>query len=404
MFAESFNKLKKRATEIVKDAVRDDRDRKDEKEEDFFAGGGDVGGSLDGSLFVRYDVQNGSEADQDGAMFILPSSGAEPNVAHVRKHFPLTGRFHFRFKMPSLDGYDGWFWVDIPNDNGAVPVYGGQVLMKALKLPDDAAPLRAFQAMPGSVLSGGSLGGLSFSAPPRRAAPSAGLGGGLGGGLDGFDMPQERRPQAAAQPSPPVYHSPAATPPRAPSPPATPGPADDLMPMDFGGGGGAPAARAAPARPAEVAAPPPAPAPPPVVLDRAILVAEREAKEKASLEEHTKRMKEEQNKEEKMKKDKVNLSFKVAEEMNKWAKMPDGTSFKDIRTLISTVQTVIWADSGWEPVSLSELIAKDSNIKKYYRKAIIACHPDRHQEAGPEQQVRADRIFQALNEAFKAQS
>mmetsp|Transcript_4170 Transcript_4170/g.12139 ORF Transcript_4170/g.12139 Transcript_4170/m.12139 type:complete len:403 (+) Transcript_4170:150-1358(+) len=400
MFAESLSKLKKRATEIVKDAVREKDDTND-KEDDFFDGGGAVGCGLDGSLFVRYEVQNGSEADQDGAMFILPSSGADPSLAHMRKHFPLTGRFHFRFKTPSLDGSGGWFWADLANDNGSVPVYGGQVLVKALKLPDDAAPLRSFQEMPGSALAGGAqLGGLSFSAPPRRAAASPGLApsAGLGGGLDGLEMPQEL-PRA---PSPPVRQQPSA-----PSPASSPSPAADLMgfDVDFGGGGGAPAPPA-PARPmggSPAPAAAPAPAPPPVVMpDRATLVAEREAKEKARVEEHTKRMKEEKEKEDKMKKDKASLSFAVAEEMDKWAKTADGQGFKDIRTLISTVHTVIWKDSTWQSVSLSELIANDSNVKKYYRKAIIACHPDRHQEADAEQQVRADRIFQALNEAFKA--
>jgi len=156
--------------------------------------------------------------------------------------------------------------------------------------------------------------------------------------------------------------------------------------------------------PTGMASAPSAPsAPPPKAkpLDRAQLVAERQAREKREYDEKIKRHEEQKAREERSKKEKLELNDVLAKELNDWAKTPDGQSYKEIRTLLSTMHTVMWQGAGWKELSLSELVA-DSSIKKNYRKAILLAHPDRHQSASSEQQVRADRIFNALNESFKA--
>eukprot|EP00438_Fugacium_kawagutii_P026724 Skav228690 [mRNA] locus=scaffold2247:427009:427506:- [translate_table: standard] len=147
-----------------------------------------------------------------------------------------------------------------------------------------------------------------------------------------------------------------------------------------------------------------APAPPAAKakpLDRAQLVAERQAREKREYDEKMKRHEDQKAQEERSKKEKLELNDVLAKELNDWAKTPDGQSYKEIRTLLSTMHSVMWQGAGWKELSLSELVA-DSSIKKNYRKAILLAHPDRHQSASSEQQVRADRIFNALNESFKA--
>ncbi|CAE7945140.1 AUXI1 [Symbiodinium necroappetens] len=140
---------------------------------------------------------------------------------------------------------------------------------------------------------------------------------------------------------------------------------------------------------------------PPVQLDRAKLVAERQAREKREYEEKIKRHEEQKKRDAQSKKEKLELNDVLSKELNDWAKTPDGQSYKEIRTLLSTMHSVTWEGASWQPLNLSELVA-DSNIKKYYRKAILMAHPDRHQSASSEQQVRADRIFNALNESFKS--
>mmetsp|Transcript_96095 Transcript_96095/g.299281 ORF Transcript_96095/g.299281 Transcript_96095/m.299281 type:complete len:253 (-) Transcript_96095:84-842(-) len=246
--------------------------------------------------------------------------------------------------------------------------------MKVLKLPDGA-----------SRCSHKSLSSGQGAAVQPPVQPKAGL---------GFAAdPAEMSPGASPR-QPSLFEDPA--PPRT-APPPPPRPPDDLMEIGFTA---SPSPSGSPSGSPPMS--PPTPAPPPVVMpDRRKLVAEREAQERARVEEANRVHAERRASEEQLKRDKLKMTNHLYAEMDTWAKTADGQSFKDVRTLLSTVHSVIWPDSGWQQLPLSELVAKDSNVKKYYRKAILLCHPDKQQEADPERQVRADRIFQALNEAFK---
>jgi hypothetical protein len=97
---------------------------------------------------------------------------------------------------------------------------------------------------------------------------------------------------------------------------------------------------------------------------------------------------------------KLDVQSAVGPELDKWA-FTDGEKFKDVRSLLSSMESVLWLNSGWETVALAELMISDATVKKLYRKAILLCHPDKHQKASPEQQYRADRIFSAINESYK---
>jgi len=225
-----------------------------------------------------------------------------------------------------------------------------------------------------------------------------------------FEVPRTPAPSLATGGSP----SPEAS--RSPSPPSSPPvrPPDDLMEMDFGGprtGMQIPTATsmslAAPAgmtvsshSPGSVS-PPAAPSPPAQPLDRDQLRREREEREAERVREATNRQQEQLQKETQLKADKVEENNKLAVEMDSWAKTADGQNYKDVKVLISTMHTVLWPDSGWKELPLSELLGGKAAVKKWYYKAILVVHPDKQSEANAEQQVRADRIFQALNHAFK---
>ena len=86
--------------------------------------------------------------------------------------------------------------------------------------------------------------------------------------------------------------------------------------------------------------------------------------------------------------------------MDKWALTEQG-KFKDVRSLLSTMGSVLWEGSGWVDVPMGELMISDAAVKKTYRKAIGLRHPDRHQKESADQQYRADRIFNAINESYK---
>ncbi|CAE8702615.1 unnamed protein product, partial [Polarella glacialis] len=223
----------------------------------------------------------------------------------VRACFPLSGRYHFRFKAPTSDGcFGGYVWIDLSSDLDFVPAFLGGINMKALRLQGDAevvahcSPMNSPEQVPATR---------SFATGQPPQVPQAGASGGTQGDLMGFDL--------------------------------------------SGGacGGRAPAAPALAAAAAPVA-PPPAPV---KVLDRATLVAEREARERAELEDRMRRHKEQQEREEREKKERVTLGQELQKELAEWARTADGQAYKDIRSLLSTLHAVMWKDSGWETLSLS---------------------------------------------------
>mmetsp|Transcript_56624 Transcript_56624/g.143373 ORF Transcript_56624/g.143373 Transcript_56624/m.143373 type:complete len:439 (-) Transcript_56624:55-1371(-) len=432
MFAASLNTLKKRASELVKETVKEYDPTKKKGESgvqinelgppsyetqeafrqlavDSSRGGG--GGLSDGPMVVRYEITNGDEADREGAAFPLPVSPTGASVGHLRRHFPVRGTFHFRFKSPTPDGcFGGFIWVDLGSDAETLPIFRGEICMKALRLPDSADPLRVLEPLPcGSILaaaaSAAAASGSPIGTPPqreRRPSPTGHAGGYPSSpGLAEQGVVFEQPPPRVEQQSPTrTFEAPAsASPPRAPKPP------DDLM--DLGNALDSPAQPARPGMPSGIPAarpsptPTPTPPPQPVVLDREKLKREREAKEQQRVKDAAAKLAEETKKEAQLKADKVESSNKIGADMDRWAKTPDGQSYKDIKVLISTMHTVMWPDSGWKELPLSELVSGPGAVKKHYRRAILVVHPDKQKNASPEQQVRADRAFQALNEAFK---
>lgn len=346
MFAASLNTLKQRTSQLLKgeDGPKSTSFEAQAREPVFIPPQA-LGYTAD-SLLVQYEVQNSK--DRDMAIFVLPL-GEDVSVTGglVRQHFPFPGRHHFRYKAPTSDGsFGGYVWIDLASDLNFVPVYFGSIVMKVLELPADADTKR--HPAPTYSMASASQQAVSSRAPSETS-----------------------------------LSRPASSP-------------DDLMQLDLGSSGysrayagGSPSASS------------PASSPSPVKLDRQQLVAEREAREKAAVDEKMRRHIEQKKREDTERKQKVELANQLQKELEDWARMPDGQSYKDIRTLLSTMHTVMWPDSGWEPLPLSELVAGDSKIKKYYRQAIMMAHPDKNKGATVEQQVRADRIFNALNEAFK---
>ena len=88
----------------------------------------------------------------------------------------------------------------------------------------------------------------------------------------------------------------------------------------------------------------------------------------------------------------------LEDRLNAWS-LKDGQK-KGIRNLLSSLHLILWPNSGWKPVGLADLI--DANaIKKVQRKAMLVVHPDKLQEATPEQKVIAEHAFDALNFAYE---
>ncbi|GAB2277288.1 hypothetical protein Dimus_011996 [Dionaea muscipula] len=84
-------------------------------------------------------------------------------------------------------------------------------------------------------------------------------------------------------------------------------------------------------------------------------------------------------------------------EIRRWASGKEG----NLRALLSTLQYVLWPESGWHPVSLTDLITAAS-VKKVYRKATLCIHPDKVQQKGATlpQKYIAEKVFDILKWLF----
>ena len=109
------------------------------------------------------------------------------------------------------------------------------------------------------------------------------------------------------------------------------------------------------------------------------------------------------NREEKAREAKSEAQSAIGAELDLWA-LTEERKLRDVRTLLGTLDKVVWSDSGWGSPSLGELMLSDAAVKKAWRKAIVITHPDRHQGESAERQYRADRIFASINEAYKTYS
>ncbi|KAL0314728.1 UNVERIFIED_CONTAM: J domain-containing protein required for chloroplast accumulation response 1 [Sesamum angustifolium] len=73
----------------------------------------------------------------------------------------------------------------------------------------------------------------------------------------------------------------------------------------------------------------------------------------------------------------------------------------NIRSLLSTLQYVLWPESGWKPVPLVDLIEANA-VKRAYQKALLRIHPDKLQQNGAafNQKYTAEKVFDILQDAW----
>ncbi|XP_071712614.1 J domain-containing protein required for chloroplast accumulation response 1 [Rutidosis leptorrhynchoides] len=69
----------------------------------------------------------------------------------------------------------------------------------------------------------------------------------------------------------------------------------------------------------------------------------------------------------------------------------------NIRSLLSTLQLVLWAESGWKPVALVDIIESNA-VKKAYNRAMLCLHPDKLQQKGADahKKYMAEKVFDIL--------
>ncbi|KAL7128347.1 hypothetical protein ABFS83_14G310200 [Erythranthe nasuta] len=94
--------------------------------------------------------------------------------------------------------------------------------------------------------------------------------------------------------------------------------------------------------------------------------------------------------------EKRRLAETFEHDIKRWAAGKEG----NLRALLSSLEQVLGPESGWRPVSLTDLITSES-VKKVYKKATLYVHPDKVQQRGAnlQQKYIAEKVFDILKEA-----
>jgi hypothetical protein len=73
---------------------------------------------------------------------------------------------------------------------------------------------------------------------------------------------------------------------------------------------------------------------------------------------------------------------------------------KNLRNLIASLSTVLWPDSGWKPLSLSQLMTP-VEIKKAYRQILLIVHPDKLTSHPTHHQLIGAHVFDVIVTSYK---
>ncbi|PSS31324.1 Auxilin-like protein [Actinidia chinensis var. chinensis] len=84
-------------------------------------------------------------------------------------------------------------------------------------------------------------------------------------------------------------------------------------------------------------------------------------------------------------------------DVKRWSSGKEG----NLRALLSTLQYILGPNSGWQPISLTDIITTNA-VKKAYRKATLQVHPDKLQQRGSsiQQKYICEKVFDLLKAAW----
>lgn len=127
------------------------------------------------------------------------------------------------------------------------------------------------------------------------------------------------------------------------------------------------------------------------------LRAEHAARAEAAGQAKVEELREAEAKQKELLEQKLQLDDVVSARVNAWAGA--GGKKNNIRSLLSTMDKVLWDESGWTAVSLSELM-DPKKVRRVWLKAVAVVHPDKVQGCEVERQLLAERVFNVLRDSF----
>jgi len=167
----------------------------------------------------------------------------------------------------------------------------------------------------------------------------------------------------------------------------------DLMGDMMGGGmGGSAPQRARPARAQTMAAMPTGP--PGTLPDRAALIAQREAAKQAAIAEKVNDLRAKEASAAQDRETERDLEKVIKLRVQQWQ-----NDKKNLRALLASLHEIA-PPCQWKPMSLAELLDAAA-VKRAYKKALLAVHPDKQPPEDLEKKVLAQHIFDGLRDAWK---
>ncbi len=134
-------------------------------------------------------------------------------------------------------------------------------------------------------------------------------------------------------------------------------------------------------------------APPPGGGDRAFYANRREAQKQAAIDEKVEKVRQQNAKAEADRDLEQQLERGIAAKVQAWQREK-----KNLRALLASLHEIA-PPCSWKPMTLGELLDA-ANVKKGYRKALLAVHPDKQPKDDIAAKVLAQHVFDALRDAW----
>jgi DIX domain len=292
-------------------------------------------------MLVQYFIQNDS---REPFAFTVKPQAQELTIGDIKKSFPVPGSYYFRFKTVLQDEVPAaTVWLDDLDDQAPVPTYKDQVIFKALQIP----PFDTLTLQKPSKKVYQDPKPVSTPIIPRKQSDLL--------ISDDFNFTKHNDRSHSAAPFPflePKSNS-----------------LDMKKKIDPTDG-----------------------------LTTEQLKKRAEDKIKQQVNQKTEEVKKLWEDEANLRKEKKDADKEFNEKISNWE--TKNHQKNNIRALLATLHNVLWADSGWEAISPGDLITP-AQVKSAYLKSLNIIHPDKHQNDAPHIRYISERVFSAVNEAFK---
>lgn len=127
--------------------------------------------------------------------------------------------------------------------------------------------------------------------------------------------------------------------------------------------------------------------------DRAFFAQRREMEKQAAIDAKVEALREAKEAEESNREKERDLEKIVKARVQAWQREK-----KNLRALLASLHEIA-PPCSWQPMTLAQLL-DPSAVKKGYRKALLAVHPDKQKDTDIEAKVLAQHVFDALRDAW----